>query len=349
MAGPDEVQQALEVDGRGGRDGPRHGAILPAGQGRRSASSDNVGMAFSGTAGQPGSATDAGEPGQGLGLPPTTRPGTHTHALTFASGIVRKRYTSWDDGQADREWRGLTVLARLAPDLAPRPIRRETENGAPVLVMSRLPGEPLGGEPVTATQTRALAKALRRLFSAPVEPDIPDRAYNPSVMRTLVRTWAEEDHDLSGCLQPELTREALDHAREWVHRAAGQQHDAVVDPVLALGDGNLANLVWDGRLCRLVDFEEFGRSDLTYELADIAEHVSSRLDGLLDVPALVAPLGLTAAQQTRFKAHRQLLATFWFFMLLPGGRGFARNPPGSTENQARHLLDLLGSEDRRHR
>lgn len=302
-------------------------------------------MAFSGASDQPGSAADPSDPDPCGGLAAAARPGTHTHALAFAPGIVRKRYTSWDEGQADREWQGLTVLARLAPGLAPRPICRESENGAPVLVMSRLPGVPLGGERLTAAQTGALATALRRLFAAPVEPDIPDRAYGASAMRTLVRTWADEDHDLSGCLAPELAREALDRAREWVHRAAEQRHDAVVDPVLALADGNLANLLWDGTHCRLVDFEEFGRSDLTYELADLAEHVSSRLDGLLDVPALVASLGLTVTQQARFRAHRQLLATFWFFMLLPDGRGFARNPPGSTENQARHLLELLGSDD----
>ena len=101
-------------------------------------------------------------------------------------------------------------------------------------------------------------------------------------------------------------------------------------------------MIWDGATCRLVDFEEFGRSDLAYEVADVVEHASSRLDRHLDADALLARLALTDAQRARLAVHRRLLASFWLVMLLPGNRGFDRNPPGSTEDQARHLLALLG-------
>jgi hypothetical protein len=40
-------------------------------------------------------------------------------------------------------------------------------------------------------------------------------------------------------------------------------------------------------------------------------------------------------------AYRRLWAMFWLTMLLPGNGGFHRNPPGSTEAQARHLLTLI--------
>ena len=65
---------------------------------------------------------------------------THTHDLTFTESEVRKRYVSWDRGEADREWACLTLLAEHAPGLAPKPLRRETDDGAPVVVMERLPG-----------------------------------------------------------------------------------------------------------------------------------------------------------------------------------------------------------------
>jgi hypothetical protein len=99
-------------------------------------------------------------------------------------------------------------------------------------------------------------------------------------------------------------------------RARLERHDGandqVVDRVLSRGDGNLANVIWGGGVRRLVDFEDFGVSDLTCEFADLVEHASSRL--------------------------RRLLTDFWLTMLLPGDRRFGRNPSGSVEDQARHVL-----------
>jgi len=115
----------------------------------------------------------------------------------------------------------------------------------------------------------------------------------------------------------------------------------VIDAVLAVGDGNLANVLWDGATCRLIDFEEFGRSDIAYEVADIVEHASSRLPRLLDVDSLLDGLHLDVRQHCRLVAYRQLMAAFWLVMLLPGNGGFERNPRGSTEDQAAHFLSML--------
>ena len=63
-----------------------------------------------------------------------------THDLTFSATEVSKSYVSWDRGEAEREWTCLSLLADHAPGVAPRPLRRETRNGRPVIVMERLPG-----------------------------------------------------------------------------------------------------------------------------------------------------------------------------------------------------------------
>jgi thiamine kinase-like enzyme len=115
----------------------------------------------------------------------------------------------------------------------------------------------------------------------------------------------------------------------------------LADRVVALGDGNLDNVLWDGEVCRLIDWEEYGASDLAYEVADLVEHASSRLTRSLDVEELLADLDLDEAQLARLEQYRRLFACFWLMMLLPGNGGFARNPPGSTEDQARHVLALL--------
>jgi thiamine kinase-like enzyme len=105
---------------------------------------------------------------------------------------------------------------------------------------------------------------------------------------------------------------------------------------------NLDNVLWDGEACRLVDFEEFGVSDIAYELADVLEHASSRLGRrYVDPDALISTIGLTAVQLDRLASYRALMASFWLVMLLPGNGGFTRNPPGSTEDQAAHMLTLI--------
>ncbi len=257
---------------------------------------------------------------------------------------MHKRYVSWDGNEPAREWAGLRLLAEHAPGLAPDPLRRETVEGAPVVVMSRLAGRPLGDGHLSVQQFRAVCLALRRLFAVPVRAvraaGLDERNNGPSTFRSWVREWAAEDHDLGACRDPALVRDALERARAWLDSPVATP-DEVMDPVLAMADGNLATLLWDGEVCRLVDFEDCGLSDPAYELADLVEHVSSRLTGLLDVDAVVVEMGLTDQQHERWAAYRRLFAAFWLVMLLPGNPGFTRNPIGSTENQADHLLALL--------
>jgi aminoglycoside phosphotransferase len=193
---------------------------------------------------------------------------------------------------------------------------------------------------VSPTEIEGLGTALRRLFAVPVEPVIDERAWGPSTMRAGIREWISGEYDVSLCRQPELVRNAIAVARAWLAYDRADL-DRIVDPVVARGDGNLDNALWDGDTCRLVDFEEFGVSDIAYEIADVLEHASSRLDRHLDADALIATVGLKADQLDRLASYRVLMASFWLVMLLPGNGGFERNPAGSTGDQATHLLSLL--------
>jgi hypothetical protein len=110
---------------------------------------------------------------------------------------------------------------------------------------------------------------------------------------------------------------------------------------IGISDRKPANILWDGQTCRLVDFEDSGLSDPAYELADHVEHIARRLAGIFDPQALVDAVGLSAEERERLRAYRPLWAAFWLAMLLPGNGGFRRNPSGTTEAQAAHLLALL--------
>ena len=269
---------------------------------------------------------------------------TQTHELTFTDTEVRKRFVSWDRGEAEREWSCLSLLAEHAPGVAPRPLRREIDDGAPVVVMERLPGEPLGTEPLTPAQTASLGRALRRLYDVPLAAieaaRVGERRYGPtSDAVATVREWLADDYDLAACREPALVGDGVAAALAWLDDP-GALPEARLS-ALGIADLNPANVLWDGVRCRLVDFEDGGLSDPAYELADHLEHLGSRLTGVFDATRLLDAVGLDPAGRERFAAYRPLWAAFWLAMLLPGNGGWRRNPAGTTEAQARHLLGLL--------
>ena len=269
---------------------------------------------------------------------------TQTHDLTFADAEVRKRFVRWVDGEADREWGCLTLLDRHAPGVAPRPIRRETEAGAPVVVMERLPGSPLGSGPLSTEQTASLGRALRRVYDVPhdavLASGLGERRYGPSVLPRTLASWLGESYDLARCREPGLVAEGVDAALGWLAHG-----DALPEPTLVslgIADLNPANVLWDGRECRLVDFEDGGLTDPAYELADHVEHLAGRRTGVFEAGALVDAVGLPTEERDRMRAYRPLWAAFWLAMLLPGNGGFVRNPPGTTEEQVARLMGLIG-------
>ncbi|WP_214316902.1 hypothetical protein [Nonomuraea sediminis] len=70
-----------------------------------------------------------------------------THHLELGDDAVTKRYTAWDRGEPHREWAALTLLAEHMPGLAPTPVRAELDASPPTIVMTRLPGRVMRGEP----------------------------------------------------------------------------------------------------------------------------------------------------------------------------------------------------------
>lgn len=269
---------------------------------------------------------------------------SHTHDLQITVAEVRKRFTNWSDGEADREWLCLELIQRHAPGIAPRPLRRETQDGHPVVIMERLPGDPLGGTALSTAQTASLGRTLRSLYDIPVEAvtaaGIAERRFGPSTLPRALDGWLKEDRDLSPCQDPALVADGVDAARAWLSQADGLPVPQLTG--LGIADLNPANVIWDGHTCRLVDFEDGGLTDPAYDMADHVEHLAGRLDGVFDGDALATAVGFTSEERDRMRAYRPLWAVFWLVMLLPGNGGFRRNPPGTTEAQARYVLRLIG-------
>ena len=267
---------------------------------------------------------------------------TSTHGLTLGEREVRKEFVADHELQAEREWACLRLLAEHAPGLAPRPLRRE-DGETPVIVMERILGEPLAPRPLSARQTLALGASLRRLYDVPVqavrEAGIGPRNGGAADPPAIIHARLADHHDLSACRDPELVRTARAAAREWLRDPRLPESRLTV---LGIADLNPANVLWDGQVARLVDFEDGGLTDPAYELADHVEHLGSRLHGVYDARALTDAVGLDAEDRVRMAAYRPLFAAFWLAMLLPGNGGWRRNPPGTAEAQAAHFMALVG-------
>ncbi|HEY9293985.1 MAG TPA: phosphotransferase [Microlunatus sp.] len=245
-----------------------------------------------------------------------------THAISRHGDLITKTYRSWGRGEHLREWQVLQALHRAEPDLAPRPVRAALDDEPPSITMTALPGEMVAGT-WNDDQLDALAEAMERLWSQP--------ECNPAIDLHEVGFWralaAAAARPADG---PE--REAYDRARGWIESTA---LDRLMDRrprILGQGDPQAGNLLYDGVRIRLIDFEDAGASDRCFELANFAEHLGNRgrgLDRLAD---------RFEVDQERLRLGRRLLASFWFFRLLP----VRDERPAGFADQTQRLLDLLG-------
>ena len=238
-----------------------------------------------------------------------------------------------------REWHALRLLAEHAPRLAPEPISAELDASPPSIVMSLLPGEPLGRRHLEPAQEHALAIAIGRLWQAvpaalvmslPGEPDATAEFVG------VVQRWAAAPSDLATDNRAVL--DAFTSGRAWLARAEigrASTVPAATQRVLGHGDAELTNFLWDGELVRIVDFEGAGMSDRAFELAMLVEHVSAWREGGLDADRFIGGFDLSAPELARLADRRRMAALAWLLRLR------SRGDPGVRQLQAERLLALL--------
>jgi Phosphotransferase enzyme family len=284
---------------------------------------------------------------------------THQVSVDHGRRVVVKRFVQAQRDEADREWRALTLLSEHAPGLAPEPILADLAGNPPVIEMSLLPGDPLGGRPLTAEQELALVRALGQLWqSVPVGRvvPLPGEAGNEAQLISIVRQLAVQAYDAA---DDPVIRAAHSAGLNWLAWAVGETgrlagQESYADPgglsgvgrpgpptVFGQGDANLANFLWDGERVRIVDFEDSGLSDRAFELAGMVEHISAWSDSGLDSDTLLGAFDLSRAERARLADCRRLAALAWLLFLRPGGEASSRNPPGTLRRQAERLLALL--------
>lgn len=264
-----------------------------------------------------------------------------THSVEVRGDVVIKRFRAWQRDEHEREWRALRLLRKYAPGLAPEPLRAALGADPPEVVMTRLAGDPLRGGPVSQEQGAALAAAIAALHSAlpgPVLDEVPIAAWDPAGAADKALSWTAAA--LSPGSDP-LVAEAHAAGARWLKSVRLRNEGPGHSPVFGMMDGNLANYLWDGERIRLVDFEVSGRSDRAFELAEMAEHISTWVDSEFDTAHFLGHFDLCPAEATRLRECRRLVAMFWLLGLAHDDSARTRNPPGSLERQAQRVLALL--------
>ena len=250
-----------------------------------------------------------------------------THRLHRDGDLITKTYTGWDRDQHLREWTALNLVAAQQPGLAPRPVRALLDHRPPSVTMTIIPGQPITGQ-WSDDQINLAATTLRRLWTVPSDGLAPIDMHDPAYWR-----------DLAGKATPPpggVERDAYDLAVTWI---AGSELDALLDGhherILGQGDPQPGNLLYDGTSIRLVDFEDAGASDVSFELANFAEHLGTRGTGLARLADLIDH------DHSRYRQCRLLLASFWLFRLLPDPTGARRKRSVTLHEQASRLLSLF--------
>jgi Ser/Thr protein kinase RdoA (MazF antagonist) len=258
-----------------------------------------------------------------------------THVLEMAGGQVIKRFRSWDRGEHQREWRALNVLAEFAPGFAPVPLSADLDAVPPAITMTRLPGEPLAGQPITARHLDAVISTLDRLHRCvpsdalahvPPQPWLAEGATSRLRSRT-----AGMRHHPDG--EP-IVQAAISAAARWLDHVA--EPTEPLTAVFGQGDSYLGNFLWDGWRLRVVDFEDSGRSDRAFEMASLTEHIGTWHEAGIDADDVLGRFDLTGAESARVLFFRRAFAIFWPYLV-------HERPGPIAGQQAERLLSLLDS------
>jgi hypothetical protein len=237
---------------------------------------------------------------------------------------------------AHREWDALVALG--GSGIAPEPVHLAAGDPA-VVVMTRVRGSSRPADSLGADHARAIGEAHRL-----VHRTVPDTRRPPSHsgVRTLraalmgddLRTASEADTEL------EVVPQAWQAARTWIAAADIARLLSFDPPCFSRGDPNLTNYLWNDDGLVLVDWESSGHDDPALQLADMAEHASTRTLGGTFWDQVADATDLTQADRARVADGRRLMACFWLVLIASRQRDGLPTTVTLDEQAARTLLVL---------
>ena len=249
--------------------------------------------------------------------------------------VCAKLYRIDDRQRAEREWRALHLLREHGLEVAPRPVWYDPDPTQPVVVMERVPGQPLSERMLRNHELATLAHTLKCIYAGvPTTADFPFRRIgHPAEIVSRIEQWAA-----SFVVDPAIAETAV--VRRLLERwLAGPDRHLLTAPaprVFSAGDSNLGNYLWDGSHMWCVDWEYAGWSDRAYQLADTVEGIWARAMADDVWAEFAGEFDLDASEQQRYRAARRTFALLWILLLIRRGGWHEPRIPGQVQ-RAEHV------------
>lgn len=246
----------------------------------------------------------AGLPASEFTLGPRLVGGRNNQVFEIHGGQRELCIKFFRDARRDGFHREVSLLRALAAMMGSKvPALIAADEGSASVLMSKVPGRPLTAGTIAPGSAAGVLASLQQLYA--IDPDplhLSDVPWPP--LRMFTRTGSMIGETLG------------EHARsEWEAHADRLGVPALLGPenrrsCIGRGDPALDNILWDGDVASLVDFESGGQSDVAHEVAEFLEHPQQRLLDRGFRAALVDRI-LRPEELLCLAASRWLLRSFW--------------------------------------
>ena len=261
----------------------------------------------------------------------------HVFAPLDDSNLVVKVFHTTSRDEPKHEWDALVTLT--GSGITPEPVHFDAGDPT-IVVMTRVSGSSLPAGSLGAEHAREIG-LVHRLVHRTV-PEVR-RPPSHSGLRAASAALMLDDRHGSTPVSvdaSDVVARAWRAAEVWI--ASADVEGLLYSNSLSFsrGDPNLSNYLWSEQGVVLIDWENSGDNDPALELADMAEHASTRPLGEDFWTELADATELTRADRARVAQGRRLMACFW--LVLIESRQRQRLPTTVTlEEQARRTLATL--------
>jgi aminoglycoside phosphotransferase (APT) family kinase protein len=234
----------------------------------------------------------------------------HVFAPIEDSHLVVKVFQTHEWDEPEHEWDALVALA--GSGIAPEPVHFDAAEPA-IVVMTRVPGSPLPADALGVHHARQIGQCHRLVHRT--VPQLQRPLSNSGVRAARTALMLDDSDDSPGVDLSDVVRHAWKAAQVWIANADVEHLLSSGSPCFSRGDPNLSNYLWNDEGVVLIDWENSGDSDPALELADMAEHASTRSIGEEFWTELADATELTQTDRARVVEGRRLMSCFWLALI----------------------------------
>ena len=236
----------------------------------------------------------------------------HVFAPLDDSNLVVKVFQITSRDEPEHEWDALVTLA--GSGITPEPVHFDAGDPA-IVVMTRVSGSPLPAGSLGAEHARQIGRVHRLVHRMVPENRRPPSHSGVRAARTTLMLDDRHESSSAPVDRSDVVARAWRAAQVWIADADVERLLYSDSLSFSRGDPNLSNYLWSEEGVILIDWENSGYNHPALELADMAEHASTRPLGEDFWTELADATELTHADRARVAEGRRLMACFWLVLI----------------------------------